>query len=944
MKTTFIVILLALSSFASATDYYVKTGGNDLASGTSDATAWATINKVNSIFSVLKPGDRILFKRGNIFYGTIKITKSGASGSPITFGAYGTGDKPIITGFTAISSWTNEGNGIYSASLKSEGLTNMVVIENKQYAMGRWPDTGYNIFESASSNLSITDTELGSATNWKGAEVVIRKNAWSLDRCIITAHSGGTLSYTSLGSVQNAEARHGYFIQNDKRTLTSYGEWYHDVTVGKIYIYFGSNDPTTKKVEVATLNNLVYDPGNDYITIDNIHFRGSASNMIEFTISANDHILLQNSQFTFSGLNAINLRGDYGSLTNNLISSCNQTAIMAVGDHHKITSNIVEKVGLTAGQAFWGNLANGMGINNNDCLVKNNIIRNIGYSGIKLSSTADIITIQNNFIHDVLLTLNDGAGIYTAGEGTSRKLDGNIILNVKGSTDGTPHAASYIARGIYLDVNSTNVIITNNTVAHCSEGGYMIHRSHENKLENNTAFSNGYGMFFQNNTESHIRNNTLTNNIFFAKSSSQLSLKFYSGTDDIPAFGTADNNYYARPVDDDDVFHTYSPSTGSKYRTLASWQSFTSQDRNSKKSPVAVTDTSKIDFYYNPTTSNKTYTLAQPMIDVKGTKYAGSLTLLPYRSVILMPDPNPYTPPVPSFTGAVIENAAPSVIVMTYSLSLANIAPAATAFAVKVNGTSRTVNSAAVSGTKVQLTLASPAIYGDVVTVAYTKPSTNPLQTSEGGLAASLSARTVTNNCAAPVTTQPQPPTQTQPPPNQPPVVNISSPVKGSAYTSPATVVIDVEAFDHDGSVHSVILYNENVKIAERTAAPYSFSLKDLEEGTYSFHATATDNLNLTTKSSVLDFEVKAEVYMNENFSLYPNPNDGRFSIDLPTKPEVERYTVRICDILGNVVYNEVVPDEVLTHHVDLSDMQQGLYILIISADRILHTQKFIKG
>jgi len=190
----------------------------------------------------------------------------------------------------------------------------------------------------------------------------------------------------------------------------------------------------------------------------------------------------------------------------------------------------------------------------------------------------------------------------------------------------------------------------------------------------------------------------------------------------------------------------------------------------------------------------------------------------------------------------------------------------------------------------------------------------------------------------------PQPQPQPQPPPNQPPVVSISSPVKGSSYTSPATVVIDVEAFDHDGSIHSVALYNGSVKLGERTAAPYSFSLKDLEEGEYSLHATATDNLNSTSTSTVLNFEVKAEVYMNENFSLYPNPNDGRFSIDLPSKPEAERYTVKICDILGNIVYNEVVSEEVLTHHVDLSDMQKGMYILIISAARILHTQKFIKG
>ena len=60
---------------------------------------------------------------------------------------------------------------------------------------------------------------------------------------------------------------------------------------------------------------------------------------------------------------------------------------------------------------------------------------------------------------------------------------------------------------------------------------------------------------------------------------------------------------------------------------------------------------------------------------------------------------------------------------MTYNLTLANVVPAASAFSVRVNSTARTVNTVAISGTKVQLTLASPVVYGDVVTVSYTKPS-----------------------------------------------------------------------------------------------------------------------------------------------------------------------------------------------------------------------------
>jgi hypothetical protein len=67
-----------------------------------------------------------------------------------------------------------------------------------------------------------------------------------------------------------------------------------------------------------------------------------------------------------------------------------------------------------------------------------------------------------------------------------------------------------------------------------------------------------------------------------------------------------------------------------------------------------------------------------------------------------------------------------------------------------VNSAARIVNSVSISGTKVILTLASPVAYGDVITVAYTKPSANPLQTTSGGQAATISAQTVINNIADP--------------------------------------------------------------------------------------------------------------------------------------------------------------------------------------------------
>ena len=65
-----------------------------------------------------------------------------------------------------------------------------------------------------------------------------------------------------------------------------------------------------------------------------------------------------------------------------------------------------------------------------------------------------------------------------------------------------------------------------------------------------------------------------------------------------------------------------------------------------------------------------------------------------------------------------------------------------------VNNITRIVSTVEISGTKVVLNLSSPVAYGDIVTVAYTKPPLNPLQTTEGGEAIDFIAQPVKNNCS----------------------------------------------------------------------------------------------------------------------------------------------------------------------------------------------------
>ena len=109
------------------------------------------------------------------------------------------------------------------------------------------------------------------------------------------------------------------------------------------------------------------------------------------------------------------------------------------------------------------------------------------------------------------------------------------------------------------------------------------------------------------------------------------------------------------------------------------------------------------------------------------------------------------TPEIPVYQNSAVANATPSLVEMTYNLTLANIVPAATAFKVLNNSVATTVTAVAVSGTKVQLTLASAIKYGDVVTVSYTIPSSNQLQTVAGGKASSISNQSIINNLINPI-------------------------------------------------------------------------------------------------------------------------------------------------------------------------------------------------
>jgi hypothetical protein len=82
---------------SAAHTYFVDSErGDDENAGTSTAAAWRTLARVND--ASLRPGDRVLLRRGASWPGTLRIDGSGSERAPIVVTAYGRGRLPVVRG------------------------------------------------------------------------------------------------------------------------------------------------------------------------------------------------------------------------------------------------------------------------------------------------------------------------------------------------------------------------------------------------------------------------------------------------------------------------------------------------------------------------------------------------------------------------------------------------------------------------------------------------------------------------------------------------------------------------------------------------------------------------------------------------------------------------------------------------------------------------------
>lgn len=245
-----------------STTYYVNSvHGNDAGSGNSPSSAWRTLHKAR--MAVLQPGDRMLFARGSVWRGQIRV-QTGNISHRTTYGAYGDPSlpKPRFLGSlsaSAQSDWEREEPGSDVWVMQSVGKKYAAIMDRdmKSFEDFDLRDIGNLIFVGR-SHMSSTGEDRGEHRLQQRASVGWR--VWARDE------------------------------------LLKQDQWYYAASVNshlrgrnetKLYFYSPAGNPAlvhSGGIECAWMNfeqaDLVSVNGVSYVTIESLQVWGSGSSAI----------------------------------------------------------------------------------------------------------------------------------------------------------------------------------------------------------------------------------------------------------------------------------------------------------------------------------------------------------------------------------------------------------------------------------------------------------------------------------------------------------------------------------------------------------------------------------------------------------------------------------------------------------------------------------------
>lgn len=684
-KTDAAMISSIKKSSSVSVNYYVSNVGNDDWNGMSaehiggKTGPWKTLNKVNQQMAKLE-GASVRFRRGDQFEGNLEVNQNN-----ISFEAYGDGERPILSGAEyASGNWIPVAGrmNIYQYQVSSDVAdVTMLLRENTSLPLGRtpngnlWSDSAFYTFNNR-IQTSIYDPELKDAENLVGSELVLRKTAWGYSNYPVTAIEGTTVNFLNDEPVPLKRGdgfRKGasYFFQKNLNTLDLDGEWFFDKSKHILYLY-ADVKPLPKSIQYSTKPIVV-----NVVNVEGIALQGLRIEMageMGIKVGSSKKIDVRDCEIVLCGNEGISIEASSARIDNNYINECLGTGIHTSGEGRVvITKNKLSNIGLIAGR---GTGRYGMHILGGNSEMSYNRITNIGYIGIRHSGGNNLI--RRNVIDTYNLVYHDGGAIYTNHDQTGTIIEENIIMNGMAHTVGTakdsmPSGDDPFCSGIQCDLLTKGVIIRYNTITFpvIHKGRFSgIHfnfNSVDNLVLGNTILAKGAGIS-TNDRDPYERapgeasppsmsGNRFEENVIVRTSPSNPQLENMANTAfalketeqcDVENQGLFLNNVCAVPfIGLKTIFELqYNCNVGrtpseSWFATAAEWNDAREYASGNLDAPIKVDPSCVpegfIQLYTNDSDNAKTIplTLGETFLDAWGKKVSGSVTIAPWRSVVL---------------------------------------------------------------------------------------------------------------------------------------------------------------------------------------------------------------------------------------------------------------------------------------------------------------------
>lgn len=534
--------------------FYFSMYGDDRRTSTEAqnlSTPWRTIQKLNTLN--LLPGDTILFKCEEVYYGSINVRYSGTSVNNIVFSSYGIGQLPVIYGSMQITEWIDLGKDIYKSQLNEEIVGVMEVFFNNVPGMlARYPNKKYLLTDGGSENRyieykSVLDYEMDTGF----VEAVIKTERFFLEKKKISQFAQGRLKLIS-PTEKEIRPGWGFFLQNDKCFLDTIGEWWYNTKSKELYVYSPENI-SMLNVDAVVANDGISIRGQKHISISNLEIMKFSDNALY--LSDCEDISISLCHLSFVNLNGIKLeRCSNIKMDSNSISHCNSNGIQVYfGKDIIVESNSINSIGLKAGRGEERGGSKFIGINfpwgNTNSRISRNIIDSIGYTAIQFHG--ENIIVEKNIVYDYCQVLDDGGGIFIAvNKDFGNIIKRNIIMpRTVPNITGTNHNEYSLIEGIYVDWRSANILIDSNTVTN-TDDGIKIHNSSNITISNNICYNNRNSQLTI--LEGHpfaderdrIRGLDVVGNTFACGKSAQRSLMIFSHHRDLGNIGEFKRNAY----------------------------------------------------------------------------------------------------------------------------------------------------------------------------------------------------------------------------------------------------------------------------------------------------------------------------------------------------------------------------------------------------------------